>query len=141
MLTALITAENEEVIAGLEDLGLTPDDLKKTVDAFKNDDIRILIDRFVVSKDDTEGGEPSENTKRMADSVQTAFYESEGEAIIEIIGGETRNFNNRFELDDLLFLEPTPQLFNYNNPYGFALRFRQILISSMNRKIKFMRRA
>jgi excinuclease ABC subunit A len=55
---------------------------------------------------------------RMGDSVQTAFYESEGEAIIEIIGGETQAFNNRFELDGLLFLDPSPQLFNYNNPYG-----------------------
>lgn len=54
----------------------------------------------------------------MADSVQTAFYESEGEAILEVLNGETRYFNNRFELDGLLFLDPTPQLFNYNNPYG-----------------------
>ena len=123
VLSALIASENVEAIEGLD---LTADDLKKPVNAFKDDDIRILIDRFVVSKDDVaskdslrkEVTEPSENTKRMADSVQTAFYESEGEAIIEIIGGETRNFNNRFELDDLLFLEPTPQLFNYNNPYG-----------------------
>ncbi len=94
-------------------------DLSRTVNTFKEDDIRILIDRFVIDKNDIENkGEPTENTKRIADSVQTAFYESEGEAIIEIIGGETRRFNNRFELDEVLFLDPTPQLFNYNNPYG-----------------------
>ena len=80
--------------------------LKTPVTAFKNADLRILIDRFVVKKDDEE------NVKRMGDSVQTAFYESEGEAIIEIAGGETRGFNNRFELDGLIFIEPTPQLFN-----------------------------
>ncbi|MCL4161501.1 UNVERIFIED_CONTAM: hypothetical protein GTU68_003734, partial [Idotea baltica] len=34
------------------------------------------------------------------------------------MGGEERGFNNRFELDCILFLEPTHQLFNYNNPYG-----------------------
>jgi excinuclease ABC subunit A len=86
--------------------------LKNTVNTFKGQDIRILIDRFVVKNEDEE------NTKRMADSVQTAFYESEGEAIVEIMGGETRNFNNRFELDGILFLDPTPQLFNYNNSFG-----------------------
>lgn len=86
--------------------------LKEPVTAFKDADLRILIDRFVIKKEDEE------NTKRMSDSVQTAFYESEGEAIIEILGGETRGFNNRFELDDLIFIEPTPQLFNYNNSFG-----------------------
>lgn len=86
--------------------------LKQPVTAFKDADLRILIDRFVVKKDDEE------NTKRMGDSAQTAFYESEGEAIVEIMGGETRRFNNRFELDDLIFIEPTPQLFNYNNSFG-----------------------
>jgi excinuclease ABC subunit A len=99
----------EDILKGNTEGGL---DLTKTVNTFKDSDIRILIDRFVVKKEDEE------NTKRMADSVQTAFYESEGEAIVEIIGGETRAFNNRFELDGILFLDPTPQLFNYNNSFG-----------------------
>jgi excinuclease ABC subunit A len=86
--------------------------LKLPVTAFKDVDLRILIDRFVVKMGDEE------NTKRMGDSVQTAFYESEGEAIVEMIGSETRRFNNRFELDDIIFIEPTPQLFNYNNSFG-----------------------
>ncbi|MBR9922603.1 MAG: excinuclease ABC subunit UvrA [Bacteroidetes bacterium] len=75
-------------------------------------ELRILIDRFVIKSDDEE------NINRIADSVQTAFYESEGECIVEILEGETERFNNRFELDGLTFLEPTPQLFNFNNPYG-----------------------
>ena len=94
-------------------------DLTLTVDHFKGDDVRILIDRFVLKKEDFNNvDEPSENIKRIADSVQTAFYESEGEAVLEIMGGETRHFNNRFELDGVVFLDPSPQLFNYNNPYG-----------------------
>ena len=28
------------------------------------------------------------------------------------------SYNNRFELDGMTFPEPSPQLFNYNNPYG-----------------------
>lgn len=72
---------------------------------------KILIDRFVVNDD-------VENQKRISDSVLTSFQESEGECEVEIIGGETETFNNRFEMDGMLFLEPTHQLFNYNNPYG-----------------------
>ncbi|MDF1696558.1 MAG: excinuclease ABC subunit UvrA [Saprospiraceae bacterium] len=75
------------------------------------DAYKILIDRFVVNDDE-------ENRKRISDSVLTAFQESEGECEVEIMDGETVNFNNRFEMDGMTFLEPTHQLFNYNNPYG-----------------------
>lgn len=74
--------------------------------------LRILVDRFVIDSDDAE------NAKRIADSVQTAFYESEGDCFVSVIGGEERPFSNRFELDGITFLEPSPQLFNFNNPYG-----------------------
>ncbi len=74
-------------------------------------DIRVLIDRFVVDDD-------QDNKKRVSDSVLGAFAESEGECIISIVGGDEKLFNNRFELDGILFLEPTPQMFNYNNPFG-----------------------
>jgi excinuclease ABC subunit A len=86
--------------------------LKAKISDIQDKDYRILIDRFVVKPDDEE------NQKRIADSVQTAFYESEGECIVEIIGKETERFNNRYELDGMEFIEPTPQLFNYNNPFG-----------------------
>lgn len=72
----------------------------------------ILVDRFAVRKDDEE------NTKRISDSVRTCFVESEGECVVDIIGAGRKSFNNRFELDGMEFLENTPQLFNYNNPYG-----------------------
>ena len=76
-----------------------------------SDTMRILIDRFIVNQDD-------ENLKRVADSVNTAFYEGQGELFVQILGGKELHFNNRFELDGITFLDPTPQLFNYNNPYG-----------------------
>lgn len=82
---------------------------KGTLDV--RDQYKILIDRFVVNDDE-------ENRKRISDSVLTAFQESEGECEVEIVGGTTENFNNRFEMDGMSFLEPTHQLFNYNNPYG-----------------------
>ena len=87
-------------------------DLKKPVEKFAKSKLRIVIDRFVVKKKDEE------NRKRIADSAQTAFYESEGDCIVEIIDKKELTFNNRFELDGMSFLEPSPQLFNYNNSYG-----------------------
>ena len=75
-------------------------------------DIKVLVDRFVVTQDDVE------NRKRISDSVLTAFSEGEGDCIIVPLVGEEKAFNNRFELDGIVFLEPSHLLFNYNNPYG-----------------------
>lgn len=104
-----INGEQRDIQDVLED---SVYDLSQTLSEYKDAGFRILIDRFVVKKEDEE------NIKRIADSVQTAFYESEGECIVQGVGKEERGFNNRFELDGITFLDPTPQLFNYNNPYG-----------------------
>ncbi len=76
----------------------------------------LLVDRFIVNPDDES------EWMRLADSVNTAFLESEGECWILLLAEDAsstvRPFNNRFELDGIEFPEPTPQLFNYNNPYG-----------------------
>ncbi len=94
-------------------------DLKKTLNEYKEEDIRILIDRFIVTPGDEE------NRKRIGDSVQTALYESEGECILAVDSQSPitnhqslQHFNTRFELDSMEFLDPTPQLFNFNNPFG-----------------------
>lgn len=72
----------------------------------------VLIDRLVVKDFDEE------DKHRIADSVQTAFYESEGDCYLEIDGKELVHFANRFELDGLTFEEPVPNLFSFNNPFG-----------------------
>jgi excinuclease ABC subunit A len=83
----------------------------------KNDAVvRILVDRFAVKNGDEE------NTKRVADSVQTAFFESEGDCIVDVIGKQGESFSNRFELDGMRFDEPQPLLFNYNNPFGACVK-------------------
>ena len=77
--------------------------------------IQIVIDRFNVTKDDES------NTSRIADSVQTAFFEGHGDCFTEIYAGEktiVTSFSNRFFLDGILFEEPSTQLFSFNNPYG-----------------------
>lgn len=72
----------------------------------------LLIDR-IVTKDFEE-----DDIHRLGDSIQTAFYESEGECHLELNGEDIITFNNRFEADGMTFEEPSPNLFSFNNPYG-----------------------
>jgi excinuclease ABC subunit A len=76
----------------------------------------VLIDRLV-AKDATDKEDEDDN-HRISDSVNTAFYEGEGELILEVNGKEKLHFSNKFELDGLKFEEPVPNLFSFNNPYG-----------------------
>ena len=76
------------------------------------DNIAILVDRAVVNHNDED------TSFRIADSVQTAFFESNGTCIVEIVGKEKRTFSDKFELDGLEFEEPSMNLFSFNNPYG-----------------------
>jgi excinuclease ABC subunit A len=76
----------------------------------------ILIDRAAVKHND-------EDTQyRLSDSVQTAFFEGEGSCIVTIVEGEQRTFSDKFELDGILFEEPSVNLFSFNNPYGACKR-------------------
>ena len=77
-----------------------------------NEQIQLLVDRFVVTKDDED------NDKRVADSIQIAFQEGYGIAILQDTDGNSVEFNNKFEIDGILFEEPTPQLFNFNSSFG-----------------------
>ncbi len=74
--------------------------------------IYLLVDRLVVKDFDED------DRHRMADSVNTAFYEGEGEVFLEVNSTMLRHFSNRFELDGIVFEEPVPNLFSFNNPFG-----------------------
>ncbi len=98
-------------ISSIEEL-LENQNINKDESVIKTkENIKILIDRFIVNEDE-------DNKKRVADSVLVAFSESEGECYVSVIHGDEKYFNNRFELDGLIFIEPSHQLFNYNNPFG-----------------------
>ncbi len=78
---------------------------------------KILIDRVAIKKE--ENGQPEEETQfRLSDSVQTAFFEGDGACFVEVIGGETKVFSDKFEADGIKFEEPSLNLFSFNNPYG-----------------------
>lgn len=87
--------------------------LSKPLEDVDNRNILVVIDRFVVKHDDVD------NLNRIADSVQTAFIEGGGDCYVKWHdNGALHHFNNRFELDGIVFEEPDPHLFNFNNPYG-----------------------
>ncbi len=72
----------------------------------------ILVDRIVVKEFDDD------DKHRLADSIGTAFYEGEGDVYLEVNGDKLMHFNNRFEMDGMVFEEPVPNLFSFNNPFG-----------------------
>ena len=80
-----------------------------------SDALFILIDRDVVSKEE-------DAAFRMSDSVQTAFFEGHGTCLVKSIGGEEREFSDRFEADGMTFEQPSLHLFSFNNPYGACKR-------------------
>ena len=77
----------------------------------------ILIDRTSVNRDDED------TTFRLGDSIQTAFFEGEGDCHVYVEDPETKTFlrqsySDRFELDGMTFTEPSVNFFSFNNPYG-----------------------
>lgn len=78
----------------------------------KGEAIEILIDRASVNTHDED------LIFRLADSVQTAFYEGNDECIIYPEDRKPLRFSDRFERDGIKFTEPSVNFFSFNNPYG-----------------------
>lgn len=78
--------------------------------------IKLVIDRVVLDFAEKE------NEERIADSVQTAFFEGGGTCFVDVHSNDKEvtslSFSNQFRLDDIDFEEPSPNLFTFNNPYG-----------------------
>ncbi|MTE25803.1 excinuclease ABC subunit UvrA [Winogradskyella ouciana] len=86
------------------------DALKQNIKSAK--DLYLVVDR-IVYKDDEDF------LNRLADAIETAFFEGVGTCIVESLSdGKQTTFNNKFELDGMTFLEPNAHLFSFNNPYG-----------------------
>ncbi|MNS01038.1 UvrABC system protein A [compost metagenome] len=80
--------------------------------SLENKDIKLIIDRIVVKEED-------EFYNRLADAVQTAFFEGKGICSLQELNSDTTySYSNNFELDGITFLEPNVHLFSFNNPYG-----------------------
>ncbi len=101
--TKLSVNENIVGIEDLESFGFTPE---------KDMKIDLVIDRFIFEEDENF-------EQRLADSIQTAFYEGHGSLYLKNADtGITKTFSSKFDLDNIEFLEPNVHFFSFNNPYG-----------------------
>lgn len=83
---------------------------KKLIEAHA---IYLIIDRVVTKEMDQD------TLGRLGDSVQLAFLEGEGKcSVIDAATLVPKNFSNLFERDGMSFVEPSPYLFTFNNPFG-----------------------
>lgn len=77
-----------------------------------------ISEEFLIVVDRLQTSEHSEEyINRLADSIDTAFWEGLGEVSI-IVNEKIHTFNNRFEMDGITFEEPTVDFLSFNNPYG-----------------------
>ena len=83
-------------------------------------DPMLLVDRIIVRHAD-DG-----QSARVAESVQTAFFEGRGKCCIQVVSENEEPklhiFSNRFEADGIVFEKPNPNFFSFNNPYGACPR-------------------
>jgi excinuclease ABC subunit A len=80
---------------------------------FVKKEVLLIIDRIVVKQNDEEF------MNRLADAIQTAFFEGKGTCYLQELNTTKRvGFSNNFDLDGMTFLEPNIHLFSFNNPYG-----------------------
>lgn len=93
----------------IEDLLALGDALPESADGYD-----LLVDRLAVAYDGDE-------LSRLADSVETAFFEGHNELKLIVWGKDgitTTVFSKRFEADGITFDEPSDMMFNFNNPVG-----------------------
>lgn len=89
-------------------------DILEKSDQLDPHDYRLLIDRLSVTNDKDE-------ISRLTDSVETAWYEGDNQAILKIWGQDgihEHSFSRLFVADGMEFREPSDLMFNFNNPYG-----------------------
>ncbi len=71
-----------------------------------------VIDRLSVSN-------TKEAVSRLTDSVETAFFEGDGECLLRFYPSRLINhFSVRFEADGITFQEPDDNMFSFNSPVG-----------------------
>lgn len=90
------------------------DELLESKKKIKDGDVLLVIDRLSTSQEKS-------TLNRFSESIETAFFEGEGECIVRYYTEkevETYNYSKRFEADGIQFEEPTEMMFSFNNPVG-----------------------
>jgi excinuclease ABC, A subunit len=100
------------------------EEFMRIADAVKNGalktkaEIFIVVDRLAAQTD-------KETLSRLADSVETAFFEGKNNCVLEVQAEEGTHqqlFSKSFEADGITFEEPSEQLFSFNSPVGACPR-------------------
>jgi len=95
-----------------------------------NHEILTVIDRIFI--------EDKIDKNRISDSIESALFEGNGEC--SIINDLTeKKFSTKFELDGIKFINPSPELFSFNNPFGACSKcegYGSILGIDKNKVIK-----
>lgn len=77
--------------------------------------IYLVIDRLTCDKDNA-------NISRFSESLETAFYEGEGDCIVRFLPKgkdvESYEYSKHFEADGIKFEEPNEMMFSFNSPVG-----------------------
>ncbi len=88
---------------------------ERTYAGRKKEEVLVLVDRLVHRAGDRD------SLSRIADSLEIAFEEGEGHAIVQFPDShELRRFTRHLECadDGIMFEDPDPRLFSFNNPVG-----------------------
>ncbi len=97
------------------------DQFLKIEDLIKDDNTELDCSQYSLVIDRASASKEEDNLSRLADSIETAFFEGKGECLVKIYtkeAVETHRFSNKFELDGIQFEEPTEHMFTFNNPVG-----------------------
>ncbi len=85
------------------------------IEDFKDQPLEVfdlVIDRLIVRHEE-------DFYNRIADAIEMAFYEGKGDcALLQLEDNQRIEFSNKFELDGLIFNQPSIHLFSFNNPLG-----------------------
>lgn len=91
------------------------EDVLKSNKIHRADKLLLLIDRLTCDKDGA-------NISRFSESIETAFFEGEGDCIVRFYpkekDTETYFYSKHFESDGIQFEEPSEMMFNFNSPAG-----------------------
>lgn len=136
-LNLLLQQGFSRMLAG-DDIVQVSDILEGKIKITSHENLKILIDRVQIGQPASSSDrEEEEDLKmRVADSVQTAFYEGNNICEVAVLDGKFRNaaesrrnagrthkkFSDRFEADGNKFEEPSVHFFSFNNPVGACKR-------------------
>lgn len=90
------------------------EDVVASKEIYKPEDLLLVIDRLTCDKD-------AANISRFSESIETAFFEGEGDCVVRFYVGEKTesfDFSRHFEADGIEFEEPTDMMFSFNSPVG-----------------------